>query len=212
MKKINIFLIDDHALFKNGLSSLLKTHNIKTTISNSIVDSIEQLKKTKFDIVLLDLSMPEMHGIEALKLIKKNKIQTPIAILTTSTNEKDLVECLKHGAQAYLLKNMEPDKLVDAIKDILTGSIVIAQEMTHLLANVLKDELSSEPKHSLKSLTPKEKEVICLIAEGFSNKVIAKELNITDGTVKLHVKSILKKLNLHSRVEAAVMVSKNDFC
>lgn len=206
------FIIDDHALFRDGLSALLKSQNISVETANNAKEGIEQLKTTKVDIILLDLRMPDMHGIEALKAIKANNITAPVAILTTSTDEKDLVDCLKHGAQAYLLKDMEPEHLVEALNDILSGSIIVAQAMTNILANVLKGELTPKKANNFDLLTPKEKEVICLISNGLSNKVIAKALNITDGTVKLHVKSILKKLNLSSRVEAAVLVTKQTLC
>lgn len=206
------FIIDDHALFRDGLSALLKSHNIKVETANNAQSGIEALKTAKVDIILLDLRMPDMHGIEALKAIKANNITTPIAILTTSTDKKDLVACLKYGAQAYLLKDMEPEHLVESLNDILSGSIVVAQAMTNVLANVLRGELTQKKENNFDLLTPKEKEVLCLISDGSSNKVIAKALNITDGTVKLHVKSILKKLKLNSRVEAAVLVTKQTLC
>ena len=206
------FIIDDHTLFRDGLSALLKSHDISVETAHNAQSGIEALKTAKVDIILLDLRMPDMHGIEALKAIKANNITAPIAVLTTSTDEKDLVDCLKYGAQAYLLKDMEPEHLVEALNDILSGSIVVAQEMTHVLANVLKNELTPNKPNNFDLLSPKEKEVICLISNGLSNKVIAKALNITDGTVKLHVKSILKKLNLSSRVEAAVLVTKQMLC
>jgi two-component system nitrate/nitrite response regulator NarL len=206
------FIIDDHALFRDGLSALLKSHNISVETANNARIGIEALKTTQVDIILLDLRMPDMHGIDALKAIKANNITAPVVILTTSSDEKDLVDCLKYGAQAYLLKDMEPEHLVEALNDILKGSIVVAQAMTHTLANLLKGELSTKKLNSFERLTPKEKEVLCLISDGLSNKVIAKALNITDGTVKLHVKSLLKKLNLSSRVEAAVMATKQALC
>jgi two-component system nitrate/nitrite response regulator NarL len=206
------FIIDDHALFRDGLSALLKSHNISVETASSAQIGIEALKTAQVDIILLDLRMPDMHGIEALKTIKANNITAPVVILTTSSDEKDLVDCLKYGAQAYLLKDMEPEHLVEALNDILKGSIVVAQAMTHTLANVLKGELSTKKLNNFERLTPKEKEVLCLISDGLSNKVIAKALNITDGTVKLHVKSLLKKLNLNSRVEAAVMATKQALC
>jgi two-component system nitrate/nitrite response regulator NarL len=132
-------------------------------------------------------------------------------MLTTSTEEYDLRDCLKHGAQGYLLKDMDPDELVDALGEIVKGSIVVAQDMTHVLAKVLKNELT-DTDASFESLTNREQEVACKVANGHSNKVIGRELGISDGTVKLHVKSILKKLSLNSRVEVAVMITEQGCC
>ncbi len=120
-------------------------------------------------------------------------------------------DCLKHGAQGYLLKDMDPDELVDALNEVVSGSIVVAQDMTYVLAKVLKNELT-DSESSFDVLTNREKEVACQVASGHSNKVIARELGISDGTVKLHVKSILKKLSLSSRVEVAVMVTEKGCC
>ncbi len=208
---MKVYIIDDHALFRNGLISLLESRKISAIAAASPEQGIEEISALTLDIILLDLRMPTMSGIEVLKILKDKNEQTPIVMLTTSTEERDLRNCLKHGAQAYLLKDMDPDELVDALNEVAKGSIVVAKDMTHVLAKVLRNELTdSEP--SFDSLTNREKEVACQVAVGSSNKVIAKELGISDGTVKLHVKSILKKLSLSSRVEVAVMVTEKGYC
>ena len=127
-------------------------------------------------------------------------------MLTTSDYEKDLIEALKNGASGYLLKDMEPDDLVIALKDINKGETIVAPNLTQILAKVVQGDDNSEQATSpVDDLTPREKEILELLAEGQSNKIIAKNLGISDGTVKLHVKSILRKLDIHSRVEAAVI-------
>jgi two-component system nitrate/nitrite response regulator NarL len=131
----------------------------------------------------------------------------PISMLTTSTEERDLVEALRSGAKGYLLKDMEPDSLVVALRDIKEGKTVVAPTLTPILAKVVKGDAfnASDEKTPFEDLTPRETEILGLLAEGQSNKVIARNLGISDGTVKLHVKAILRKLSVHSRVEAAVL-------
>lgn len=208
---MNIYLIDDHALFRDGLISLLESRDISAKGSSSAREGITEIESSNFDIILLDLRMPESSGLVVLQDIKAAGIKTPVVMLTTSTDEYDLKECLKRGAQGYLLKDMDPEELVDALIEAQKGSIVVAKDMTHILAKVLRNELT-DSESTFDSLTNREKEVACLVASGFSNKVIARELGISDGTVKLHVKSILKKLSLSSRVEVAVMVTEQGHC
>jgi two-component system nitrate/nitrite response regulator NarL len=208
---MKIYIIDDHALFRNGLIALLESKNISASAASSPEQGLEEIKSIEVDIILLDLRMPQMSGIEVLKILKDRKVAKPIVMLTTSTEETDLRDCLKYGAQGYLLKDMDPDELVDALNEAVKGAIVVAQDMTHVLAKALRNELTdNEPSFEL--LTNREKEVACQIATGHSNKIIAKELGISDGTVKLHVKSILKKLSLSSRVEVAVLVTEKSYC
>ncbi|AYQ55906.1 Nitrate/nitrite response regulator protein [Bathymodiolus thermophilus thioautotrophic gill symbiont] len=208
---MKVYIIDDHALFRNGLVSLLESRKISAKAASSPEQGLSEIPDLLVDIILLDLRMPSMSGIEVLKALKKQGNKTPVVMLTTSTDENDLRDCLKYGAQGYLLKDMDPDELVYALDEIRTGSIIVAQDMTPILAKVLRNELTDgDPSFDL--LTNREKEVACQIAGGHSNKVIARELGISDGTVKLHVKSILKKLSLSSRVEVAVMVTKKSYC
>ncbi len=208
---MNIYIIDDHALFRNGLVSLLESRNISAVAAASPEQGLVEISSLDLDIILLDLRMPQMSGLEVLKALKGQDVKTPVVMLTTSTEENDLRDCLKHGAQGYLLKDMDPDELVGALNEVVSGSIVVAQDMTYVLAKVLKNELT-DSESSFDVLTNREKEVACQVASGHSNKVIARELGISDGTVKLHVKSILKKLSLSSRVEVAVMVTEKGCC
>jgi len=208
---MRVYIIDDHALFRNGLISLLESRKIQAKAAASPKQGLEEIPTLLLDIILLDLRMPTMSGIEVLKALKEQDEQTPIVMLTTSTEENDLRDCLKYGAQGYLLKDMDPDELVDALNEIVAGSIIVAQDMTHVLARVLRNELTDN-EATFDSLTNREKEVSCQVASGHSNKVIARELGISDGTVKLHVKSILKKLSLSSRVEVAVLITEKGYC
>ncbi len=204
---LRIVVIDDHTLFREGLQGLLSRHGIEVVASVSDGrEGIRLAQELRPDIVLLDMRMPGMSGLEVLKQFQQAKFEAPIAMLTTSGDERDLVEALRNGAKGYLLKDMEPDDVVAALREIIKGETVVAPNLTQILAKVVKGEDPLEPVPSpLDNLTPREREILSLLAEGQSNKVIARNLGISDGTVKLHVKAILRKLNIHSRVEAAVI-------
>ena len=204
---MRVLIIDDHALFRVGLKGLLEQRNIE--VVGAAADGAEGIKLAEQfnpDIILLDLRMPDMGGLEVLPILREKHPTTPVVILTTSNEEKDLIKALRTGAQGYLLKDMEPDELVGALRDIEKGKNVVAQDLTDALARMVQGETSLEDNDGpFSTLTPREHEILCLLAEGQSNKLIARNLGISDGTVKLHVKAILRKLGIHSRVEAAVI-------
>jgi two-component system nitrate/nitrite response regulator NarL len=212
--KLRVLVIDDHTLFREGLEGLLERRNIEVIASiGSGKEGIEVAQDLDPDIVLLDMRMPDVDGLTVLRTIRQKGLEMPTVILTTSSSEKDLVEALRAGAQGYLLKDMEPDDLVVALLDIVEGKTVVAPTLTPVLAKVVQGDTvptAGEPK-PIDTLTPRETEILGLLAEGQSNKVIARNLGISDGTVKLHVKAILRKLEVHSRVEAAVMAVEHGF-
>ena len=205
--KIKVIIIDDHTLFREGLQRLLVRHEIDvvSSVSNG-EDGIKSIKKLEPDIVLLDLRMPNVNGIDVLKKIREHNKSLPVVMLTTSDDEKDLIEAFRNGASGYLLKDMEPDDLVVALRDVLKGETIVAPNLVQILAKFHQgDDTEINITNLIATLTPRENEILELLAEGQSNKLIAKNLGISDGTVKLHVKSILRKLEIHSRVEAAVI-------
>ncbi len=216
VSKIRVLLVDDHALFRIGLEGLLERRNIEVVASvGTGEEGIEVARRTSPDVILLDMRMPEMNGIQVLRKMRDEGIKFPIVILTTSNEERDLIESLRNGAQGYLLKDMEPDYLVDALNDVVSGKTVVAPELAGVLARLVQQtgDGSATPQPTpFSDLTPREYEILCHLAEGHSNKVIAKLLGISDGTVKLHVKSILRKLGVHSRVEAAVIAVEQALC
>ncbi len=205
--KIKVIIIDDHTLFREGLQRLLVRHDIDVISSVSNGDEgLNTIIKYNPDIVLLDLRMPNISGVEVLKNIRAINKLLPVVMLTTSDDEKDLIDALKNGASGYLLKDMEPDALVVALKDVLKGETIVAPNLVQILAKFHQGDNSEiNIANLISSLTPRESEILELLAEGQSNKLIAKNLGISDGTVKLHVKAILRKLEIHSRVEAAVI-------
>ncbi len=213
---MRVLLVDDHTLFRSGLETLLERHGIEViaTAGNGR-EGFLMARELQPEIVLLDMRMPEMTGLEVLSGLRAVGFRNPIVMLTTSNEEQDLVECLRNGASGYLLKDMEPSELVAALRDIVKGKTVVAPELAAVLARVVQGDVedsSDEAPSPFADLTPRELEILCLLAEGQSNKVIARNLGISDGTVKLHVKAILRKLDVHSRVEAAVMAVEQNFC
>ncbi|MGD8577318.1 MAG: response regulator transcription factor [Thiohalophilus sp.] len=207
---LRVLLIDDHTLFRVGLEGLLASRGIEIVASvGSGQDCLRLVDDLKPDVVLLDMRMPGIDGLSVLKLLRQNDESLPIVMLTTSSDEGDLLESLREGAQGYLLKDMEPDDLVLALRDIVNnGKTVVAPDLAPILAKAVQGSHSVEDSGTASpfdELTPRETEILGLLAEGQSNKAIARNLGISDGTVKLHVKAILRKLDVHSRVEAAVM-------
>ncbi|HRJ53232.1 MAG TPA: response regulator [Candidatus Thiothrix moscowensis] len=205
-----VLLIDDHTLFRAGLEDLLTRRGIRVVAAvGSGDEGLAAAAAFAPDVVLLDMRMPQMDGLSVLRQLRKHHPNLRVVMLTTSSNENDLVEALRSGARGYLLKDIEPDELVLALREIVAGKTVVAPELAPVLARVVQggDAHAREDKaaNPFSELTPREYEILTLLAEGQSNKVIARNLGISDGTVKLHVKAILRKLNVSSRITAAVM-------
>ena len=205
---MKVLLIDDHTLFRLGLKGLLERSGIDVVGAASTgQEGLQKAQELSPDVILLDMRMPDMDGLQVLGKLREQGVSVPITILTTSAEERDLVECLRAGAQGYLLKDMDPEELVAALRKIVAGESVVAPQLASALAKALQQKSSTPamPETPLSELTPREREIISHLAEGQSNKAIARDLGISDGTVKLHVKAILRKLNVRSRVEAAVI-------
>ena len=205
-----VLLIDDHTLFRAGLEDLLTRRGIEVVAAvGSGEEGMQKAAELEPDIVLLDMRMPQMSGLMVLRQLRKDHKGLKVVMLTTSTNDTDLLEALRAGARGYLLKDIEPDDLVTAIREILAGKTVVAPELSSVLARFVQGDdgelREDESANPFSALTPREYEILTLLAEGQSNKVIARNLGISDGTVKLHVKAILRKLNVSSRITAAVM-------
>lgn len=212
---MRVLLIDDHALFRFGLQELLERRGIEVVAAvGDCQTGIRRVAETQPEVVLLDMRMPGMTGMEVLRQLRARHPRMPIAMLTTSAEERDLIESLQGGAQGYLLKDMEPDALIGALGEIVQGRTVVAPELTSILAKAVQGEVRAggEVSDRLAELTPREQEILCHLAEGQSNKTIGRRLGISDGTVKLHVKAILRKLEVHSRVEAAVIAVERGLC
>lgn len=208
---MRVLLIDDHALVRRGMEELLRSRGVEVVASaGSGEEGIRAAQTLVPDIILLDIKMPGLSGIETLNRLREAGLKMPVVMLTMSREDADLQSALRGGAQGYLLKDMDPEELLPALEATLRGDNVVAKEMVGSLARLVQG--NGAPGEAVKpseapfaELTPRELEILEYVASGLSNKMIARELNITDGTVKLHVKAILRKLGLHSRVEAAVL-------
>jgi two-component system nitrate/nitrite response regulator NarL len=215
MNNLRTLIIDDHTLFRVGLEGLLTSRGIEVVASVGSGHEAQRLvDELNPDIILLDMRMPGINGLEVLTMLREKNKSLPIVMLTTSTDENDLLKSLRSGAQGYLLKDMEPDELVLALREIVAGKTVVAPDLAPILARAVQGKTTEEDEKDdspFSALTPRETEILGLLAEGQSNKAIARNLGISDGTVKLHVKAILRKLNVHSRVEAAVMAVERGF-
>jgi len=207
---MRVLLIDDHALVRKGIEELLQSRGVQVVAAvGSGEEGVRRARELPADLILLDVKMPGMNGIETLKQLRASGIGTPVVMLTMSREDADLSAALRAGAQGYLLKDIEPEDLVPALEATLQGSNVVARELVGSLARLVRGDAGPQqvpqPRQApFAELTPRELEILECIADGSSNKMIARELDITDGTVKLHVKAILRKLGLRSRVEAAV--------
>lgn len=201
----SILLIDDHPLLRKGVKQLIDLEDTMDVIgeASNAHEGVARAQELDPDLILLDLNMPEINGIETLKMLREADVSSRIVVFTVSDNEEDVVAALKAGADGYLLKDMEPEELMQNLEQAALGKMVISDRLTALLAQALQSGRTDKSADT-DSLTPREKQIIKLIAGGLPNKLIARKLNITEGTVKVHVKHLLKKLRLRSRVEVAV--------
>ena len=207
-RALRVLIVDDHTLFRSGLEELLKRRGIDVVgTAGDGEEGCALAASLQPDIILLDVRMPGgVGGLTALERLKEAGIETPVLMLTTSTEDRDLIAAVRGGAKGYLLKDLEPDELIDSLAKIIDGECIIAPEMTGVLARVVQgEEPITDSDTRFAELTPREMEILCHLAEGQSNKVIARELGISNGTIKLHVRAILRKLQVRSRVEAAVL-------
>lgn len=200
-----LMLVDDHPLLRKGLQQLIGLADNLEVIAEagSGEEAIALGVELDPDLILLDLNMQGMNGQETLSRLREEGVTSRIVMLTVSDADEDVLDAISRGADGYLLKDMEPELLLEQIQRALQGKMVMSEAVTQVLASAIRKP-HPPPANTIDSLTAREREILELIAQGLSNKLIARELDISDGTVKVHVKHLLKKLGLRSRVEAAV--------
>lgn len=201
-----LIAVDDHPLFRKGVADLIEMEPSLEMIGEAASgeEGVSKAAELQPDLILLDLNMKGMDGLATLKQLKEQEIDARVIMLTVSDSEEDVAAALRAGADGYLLKDMEPEDTLDYLRQAANGKLVISERLTELLAHALRAEGSHPGTIEQAELTEREKQILAQIAKGLSNKMIARKLDITEGTVKVHVKHLLKKLNLRSRVEAAV--------
>ncbi len=205
MNTTRILVVDDHPLLRRGVLQLLEQEAglLPVGEASNGPAALECARALEPDLILLDLNMHGMSGVETLQALRANGSHARVIVLTVSDSDDDVVAALRAGADGYLLKDMEPEELVRQLRRAADGELVVSEELTPVLARALSRP-PDRRQEATEELTSREKEILRLIARGLSNKMIANQLDITEGTTKVHVKNLLKKLGLRSRVEAAV--------
>ncbi|MDP3848090.1 MAG: two-component system response regulator NarL [Pseudomonas sp.] len=206
--RFRLMLVDDHPMMRRGIRQLLELEDDFRIVgeANNGEEALALLEALQPQLILLDNNMPLLNGIETLKRLRQIGYSGKVLLFTVSDAEKDVRDALRFGADGYLLKDMEPEKLIQQVREALHGELVISPGLTRVLAQALRDPQAANQVE----LTEREQQVLRMIAGGNSNKMIGRKLGITEGTVKVHVKNLLHKLGLRSRVEAAVWAMSHE--
>jgi DNA-binding NarL/FixJ family response regulator len=204
---MRIVIVDDHILFREGLAAIIQRECDVEVVGlvGTASEAVETVLSLRPDITLMDFSLPDGTGVEATRKIIAASPDSKIVFMTMSERDEDLIAAIRAGAVGYLLKNMSPAKLANALRSVLGGEGALSRSMTLRVMKELSRTRESEPAEApaLAKLTPREKELLAKLAAGMSNPEIARDLVISENTVKYHVHSILEKLNLRDRTEAA---------
>jgi len=213
-EKIRVLLVDDHTLFRSGIKSLLQ-RNDDFEVVGEAGDGLEGIKRArslKPDVVLLDLHMPGVSGLEAVKVMSEEIPDVHVLMLTVSEDAQDLMDALRAGASGYLLKNIETDTLIDAIRRAANGDSVVSQQMTAKLIQGVRSPVKADAAVVERDkFSPRERDIMASLALSESNKEIARKLDLAESTVKIHVQNIFKKLNMTSRVQVALYAVEHGF-
>ncbi|MDP2985972.1 response regulator [Hydrogenophaga sp.] len=224
-RPIQLLVVDDHSLFRRGLMALLaQDPRFEVTCeAGDVGEALRCAARRRPDVILLDNHLPGVLGVDAIPALREAAPGSRVLMLTVSENEADLVAALKAGADGYLLKTVESHHLCEAIVKVMDGESVVSPEMTTKLVSALRAQppaqgvapdtpvstATATSDAELASLSARELEILHLIARGDSNKHIARQLDIAETTVKIHVQHILRKLHLTSRVQAAVFAARH---
>jgi len=208
-----VLVVDDHPLFRKGVVQLLAMEPSIEVVgeAGNRAQALALVQQHEPDLILLDLNLKAESGLDILAALKSEDPSRRVVMLTVSDAAEDLMGAIRAGADGYLLKDMEPEQLLDRVRASLSGATVIGEALAARLASALRQEAqdsASGVRRDLALLTEREQQVLRCLADGQSNKRIARTLSITEGTVKVHVKNLLKKLSFRSRVEAAVWMAQ----
>lgn len=213
IKKINVLIADDHAMLRQGIKQILELESDIAVVAQASngEEAVRLARIHKPDVILMDINMPGTNGLQAIKEIKDEKLSSKIIVLTIHEDREYLFKTLQMGAEGYVLKDAEPSVLIDAIRNVERGQSFIQPNMTReLVKEFNRVTLHEKERNDENSLTSREIEVLELIAEGMINKEIAKQLYISEKTVKNHVSNIFKKLDVSDRTQAAIYAFKHN--
>ncbi len=214
MEAIRVLVVDDHALFRRGIVTVLANQENISVVGEAVngLETIAKAEELAPDVILMDLNMPQCSGLEATQALQAKAPQVNILVLTVSDNEADLFAAIKFGATGYILKNTEPEELVQAIYHIAQGGVILSPVMaTKLLTEFRESGAGARDKNTTAeeaNLSPREDEVLRLVSQGATNKEIADSLFISENTVKTHLRNIMDKLHLANRSQAAAYAVK----
>ncbi len=205
MSNWKVLLVDDHPLMRKGVNQLLSCESEFTVIAEASngADALTIANQEEPDLILLDLNMKGMSGLDTLKVMREENITATVIVLTVSNNKQDIHALIKAGADGYLLKDTEPDELVRMLKQAMNTGNAYSDAVFEVIQN------KSARDDIFNSITGREKEILAEVAQGLSNRQIAEQLFISEATVKVHIKSLLKKLQVKSRVAATVLYLEN---
>ena len=214
MDKIKILIVDDHTLFRRGIADVLTNRQDLEVIGEAAdgLEGLEKAKELKPDVILMDLNMPRCSGMEAIQALQTAMPEVKVLVLTVSEMEEDLFASVKYGARGYLLKGAEPEELVQAIYHVAQGEAIVSPLMATKLLTEFQDltvEVKKKPAEEINAdLSPREGEVLQLVAKGATNREIGDALFISENTVKTHLQNIMEKLHLANRSQAAAYAVK----
>lgn len=204
MTASRIMIVDDHQLVRRGVANLISSQPDMEVVGEAQdgCEAIRMAQELHPDVVLMDIRMPECDGITATRVIKAHCPGIRVVVLTVSEEEDDLFEAIKSGAEGYLLKDMDPDRLFDALRDVARGEAPMSASMAAKLVEEFRRQASTERRAEASPLSDREREILGYVAHGLSNKDIASRLYLSVGTVKNHLHSIIEKLHTHNRAQA----------
>ena len=212
---IRVLIVDDQALVRSGFSLILGTEPDLTVVGEAAdgIDALDLVERAKPDVVLMDIEMPRMNGLEATRAITSGHSGARVIILTTFDRDDYVFEALRVGAAGFLLKNAPPDRLVEAVRVVAGGAALLSPDVTRrVIERFATFQPSVDRSARLAQLTDREREVLMCVARGWSNAEVAEALYLGEATIKTHVSSILLKLGLRDRVQAVVFAFESGIC